>query len=152
MQTLQGVVNNLNHSTQISGGGRSSPVTTTHVATFELNGQPVTLHDRSSIILNNGDNVRVAGKRGKDGIFKAYAYRNSTKNVHGGSSGRLGIITGAIFLILPLIVCGITSIAPEYAAFNLIFCTLPITSFVAIFGGVLLFFALRQRAAWNAVA
>jgi hypothetical protein len=149
VETLQGTVKNLNRSTQVSGG-RSS-VQTANVTVFELAGQSVSLRDREAIVINEGDEMVVAGKRGRDGIFRAAAYNNLTRKVHGGSSGMSFIISGILLLISPILIYSISTVAPEYAAFSLLLCSLPFSLILAILGAVLLFFALRQRRAWKAV-
>jgi len=157
MQTLKGTVTNLNRSTHVSGGGRDSSVVTTNVAVFELLGQSITLRDRSSIIINDGDEMMIAGERGKDGIFKAYAYRNITRGIHGGSSGMAAIILAIAFLISPIFLCCCAIAIPllmrdnSGSSITALLCILPLSLIPVAGGGILLYFAIKQRQAWTAV-
>ncbi|KPV54628.1 hypothetical protein SE17_02600 [Kouleothrix aurantiaca] len=154
MQTLRGTVTNLNRSTQVSGGGQNSSVITTNVAVFELDGHPVTLRDREAIILKDGDEIIVSGQRGNDGVFKAFAYRNITKNVHGGNSGMVGIVSSIILLMLPVIGCmlaGMMNAVSSGSGISML-CLFPLFIVAPIVGAILLYYSIKQRRAWQAVA
>lgn len=102
METLQGTVSGIRHSTEVSGGDNST--STSHVAVFSVAGRSVELKLSESIVIDNGDDVLLAGNV-KRGLFKAMAYRNRTKGVDG--KGPV-----VIFWILGLIFCAVILLFP----------------------------------------
>ena len=99
MEKLRGVVNKVRFSTEVSGGENNT--STSHVAIFEIDKRPVELKLPRSIILDNGDEVLLAGKV-KKGLFKALAYKNLTNNVSGKGAVILHMLLGVIFTIVGL--------------------------------------------------
>ena len=97
METIRGTVSSIRHSTEVSGNDNT--VSTTQVAVFDLSGQPVELKLTESIVLNNGDEVIVAGKR-KRGLFRGLAYRNKTRRVDGKGPVLVYRIIGIVFCVL----------------------------------------------------
>ncbi|MEH8208091.1 hypothetical protein [Aeromonas veronii] len=96
MDILKGVVSKLRNTVEISGGGRDSGVTTTHVTIFHLDGQPVQLKSREAVLVDENDNVAVAGKV-NNGIFNAYAYINNTTGVSGNIGMGIHFFFGIVF-------------------------------------------------------
>ncbi len=92
MYTLEGVVSKLRSTIEISGGGRESSVTTTHVTVFLLDGQPVKIKSREAVLVNDSDYMTVAGKA-SNGVFNTYAYINNTTGV----SGNIGLAINYFF-------------------------------------------------------
>lgn len=93
MQTLQGIVNKIRFSTEISGNKETT--LTNHIAIFEIENMPIELKLPDSIILENGNEALVAGDI-KKGVFKATAYKNLTNNASG--KGRvISSMLGGIF-------------------------------------------------------
>lgn len=71
---LEGIVSNLDRTTQVSGGEMTS---TTHLSIFSLAGERVLLLTRMPAMIEDGDHLRVAGQSGQ-GQFTAIACRNLT--------------------------------------------------------------------------
>ncbi|MGL6260077.1 hypothetical protein [Vibrio sp. WXL210] len=99
MKILKGVVSKLRNTVEISGGGRDSSVSTTHVMIFQLDGQPVKIKSSEVVLIDESDNVAVAGKV-NDGVFHAYAYINNTTGVSGNIGMGIHYIFGLIFPIV----------------------------------------------------
>ncbi|EHE6926753.1 hypothetical protein [Vibrio cholerae] len=96
MDILKGVVSKLKSTIEISGGGRDSSVTTTHVTIFHLDGQPVKIKSREAVIVDNSDTMTVAGKV-RNGVFNAYAYINNTTGVSGNIGLAIHYFFGIVF-------------------------------------------------------
>jgi hypothetical protein len=97
MEILQGIVSKVRFSTEVSGNENST--STSHVAIFEINKTPIELKLPGSIILENGDEVLLAGKV-KKGLFRALAYKNMTNSVSGKGQVILHMLLGIIFTIV----------------------------------------------------
>lgn len=106
MNILQGTVNKVRFSTEVTGTDNS--ISTSQIAVFELDGKQVELKLPDSIIINNGDRVVVAGEL-KKGLFKALAYKNITNGVSGKRHVLLYYFIGIIFTVvgLPALFVGI---------------------------------------------
>jgi len=98
METIRGVVSKVRFSTEVSG---REHVTTSHVAVFEINKTQVELKLNESIIVDNGDEILLAGKINK-GLFKALAYNNLTNNVSGKGQVSLYMFLGIAFTLVGL--------------------------------------------------
>ncbi|MGD9169819.1 MAG: hypothetical protein PVI97_07125 [Candidatus Thiodiazotropha sp.] len=96
MEILKGIVSKLRNSVEISGGGSDSIVTTTHVTIFHLDGQPVKIKSREAVLVDESDNVAVAGKV-NEGVFNAYAYINNTTGVSGNIGMGIHYFFGVVF-------------------------------------------------------
>ncbi len=99
LQLYRGKVKNIRHSVEVSGSQNN--ISTSHVAVFELEGFMVELKLPDSIVINEGDEVKVAGKI-KRGLFKGLAYQNVTKQVLGKGPAVLYMFLGVIFAIVGL--------------------------------------------------
>lgn len=97
MDILFGTVADVRFSTEVSGTDKST--STKQIAIFQLGNNPVELKMPSSAIINNGDNIVVAGNI-KDGLFKALAYKNVKTLVKGKNDIILHYIRGSIFIII----------------------------------------------------
>ncbi|ODX60403.1 hypothetical protein [Vibrio parahaemolyticus] len=95
MDVLSGVVTKLRNSVEISGGDST---TTTHVTIFQIDGKPVKIKASEIVLVDENDQVTVAGKVSK-GVFNAYAYANNTTGVSGTSGKGMAYFFG---LALPL--------------------------------------------------
>lgn len=97
MDILLGTVADVRFSTEVSGTDNST--STKQIAIFQLGDRPVELKLPNSAIINNGDNIVVAGNT-KDGIFKALAYKNVKTLVKGKNNIILHYIRGGFFTII----------------------------------------------------
>lgn len=100
MEIIRGRAENVRHSTEVSGGKDS--ITTSQVAVFEISGQAVELKLNESIVVNNGDEVVVAGES-KRGLFRGLAYRNKTRRVDGKGPVVVYWIVGIVFCVVVLL-------------------------------------------------
>src|SRR5690554_3636365 len=94
MEKLQGIVEKIRFSTEVNGGKDSA--STNHVAVFEIANKPIELKLPDSIIIEDGDEVLLAGET-KKGLFKALAYKNLRNNVSGKGPVAVYMILGIIF-------------------------------------------------------
>lgn len=103
MKVLKGITSNIRNS--ISVEGTNSNVSTLQVSTFKIENQVVKLSSADPIIIEDGDDVILAGKIKKQ-IFNAYAYKNLSSGIDGNSPYLSLVFTGAVVLIfsLPLLI------------------------------------------------
>lgn len=94
VNTLRGTVSSARATTAISGGGDHSPVQTTHILLFKVDGRQVKLSSASPAMISDNDIVLLAGSE-KNGAFVAFAYRNETTGVIG-DAGKLGPVIGVL--------------------------------------------------------
>jgi hypothetical protein len=91
---LEGIVANLDRTTDVSGGGKTA-ATTTHVALFSLAGQRVLLRTRSPAMISNGDHLKIVGQH-SPGQFSALACKNLSTgwmtSPHAGSCAMISLI------------------------------------------------------------
>jgi hypothetical protein len=87
----RGTVTKLNSSINISGGENNSGITTRYHTTFLLDGVTVLFTSGAAPVINEGDQLMVAGSQ-QGRVLKAYAYRNLSMHVIGneGTWKRLG--------------------------------------------------------------
>jgi hypothetical protein len=108
MESRRGTVSKIRFSTEVTGsGGDNGSVSTSHIASFELDRRPVQLRAARPVILEDGDTVVVAGKT-KGGLFQADACFNETRGIFDHSPWVLHVAVGSIFLFVGLI--GIVSL------------------------------------------
>lgn len=85
MAVIQGVIANYQTATHVSGtsGGEvGGVVSSSHIASFQINGQIAQLRSGAPAGLVNGDTVRVTGALDSSGIFQVRYYFNSTRKCH----------------------------------------------------------------------
>lgn len=97
METLKGIAGKVRFSTEVEGMEDSTA--TRQIAVFEIDGKPVEIKLRESIMIDEGDSIRVAGKIQK-GIFKAYAYKNLTNGASGKGQVLMYMFMGLVFLMM----------------------------------------------------
>lgn len=73
---IEGVVADLDRTSQVSGGG-STNATTTQIAIFQLNTERVILKSKFPAMISNGDHLRLSGIKAQ-GQFTAIACKNLT--------------------------------------------------------------------------
>jgi hypothetical protein len=106
LNTIDGIVEDLERSTHVSGGSETS-TSTTHLAIFKIGDERIILSATTPPMISNGDQIKVAGES-KPGEFKAIACRNVTTNW---STPEVGKHNGCLIFILlatnllPLIFC-----------------------------------------------
>jgi hypothetical protein len=103
MEVVEGVVKNLRHSTNVSGGGSNSSVSTTNEATFEIKNRAITVRSVEALSIKEGDSIKVVGESNK-GMLNAFVYKNYRTDVSGGSGAGgnlfLSFITGGMMLFI----------------------------------------------------
>lgn len=85
MNVIQGVITDYQTVTHVTGrivGESGGSISSSHIATFQVDGQPVQLRGIAPAGLVNGDVIRVTGQRNNSGIFEARYYFNSTRKCH----------------------------------------------------------------------
>jgi len=85
MSVIQGVITDYQTVTHVTGhiaGEVGGSILSSHIATFQINGQTVQLRSAAPAGLGNGDVVRVTGQRNSNGIFEALYYLNTTRKCH----------------------------------------------------------------------
>ena len=98
MEVLKGIVSN-SQSTSSVEGGRRTTTRTWQIRTFLVNGRPATFTARFPIIVNDGDEIVVAGKASSRGL-KCRAYHNITNGTYGDAHGTAAIVLGLICLLV----------------------------------------------------
>ena len=71
---IDGIISNLDRTTQVSGGG-DTMATTTHISIFNVSAERVLLRSSNPAMIANGDQVKLVGVRGQ-GQFTAVACKN----------------------------------------------------------------------------
>lgn len=100
MQSIQGKVEKLIVGVEVSGSG--DQVTSTHVATLMLSNKAVRMEMPNAFLIAEGDQIKIAGAMGRDGVFKAYAYRNLDNQSRGHAAGLGALLGGVIFSVVGL--------------------------------------------------
>ena len=116
METREGTVSHLQNTVNVSGGGDNSRATTTYIAMFRLDGQPVQFRCGKPIPFADGDRLRVAGRRRAADLY-AYAARDLTTGAILNSGVWGNVIMAVILPLFGLLFCGIASMGlGKYAA------------------------------------
>lgn len=105
METIRGVASKVRNTIDVSGGGKDGHVTTTHICIFQLDGRTVKAKSSEPPIINDGDNVIVAGSS-SGGVFNAFAYRNITSQADGNEGYILMFLFGVIFPVASVMIFG----------------------------------------------
>lgn len=99
MQVINGKASKVRNTVQINGGGgNSNQVTTTHISLFQLDGRQVKLKSNEPPLIDEDDSVSVSGNI-SNGVFNAYAYKNSDTGASGDSGVLVMFIIGIAFPI-----------------------------------------------------
>ena len=108
MDVVKGIVKNSRHSTEVSmksryvnGRGYKTKGSTKQIAIFNVNNTPVEIRLAASIIINDGDEVIVAGSKSR-GVLTGFAYKNLTVRASGRSPVINHLIGGLFCLFLGL--------------------------------------------------
>ncbi len=97
MQVLSGVASQVRHTLEVrSLAGENSHVVTTHIGLLMLNGRQVRLKSGQPLLINEGDQIVVAGDEA-GGVFKGLAYRNLDTQVAGDEGWIAQSVAGAVF-------------------------------------------------------
>ncbi len=108
METLEGTVSHLQNTVSVSGGGNDTRSTTTYIALFRLDGQPVQFRCGKPIPFADGDRVKVAGRRRAADLY-AYAARDLTTGAILNAGVWGNVIMAMILPLFGLFFCGIAS-------------------------------------------
>ncbi|WP_333653447.1 hypothetical protein [Dissulfurispira sp.] len=100
METIRGVASKVRNTIDVSGG---DVTTTTHICIFQLDGRTVKVKSSEPPIINEGDNVIVAGNS-SGGVFYAFAYRNLTSHTEGNEGYFLMFLFGVIFPVASVMI------------------------------------------------
>ena len=106
---MEGTVSHLQNTISVSGGGNDTRATTTYIALFRLDGQPVQFRCGGPIPFADGDRLKVAGRRRATDLY-AYAARDLTTGAIMNSGVWGNIISAIILPLFGLFFCGIASL------------------------------------------
>ena len=107
METMEGTVSHLQNTISVSGGGNNQ-TSTTYIALFRLDGQPVRFNCGGPIPFADGDRLKVAGKRRAADLL-AYACRDATTGAVLSGGVWVNVIMAVVLLLFGLFFCGIAS-------------------------------------------
>jgi hypothetical protein len=93
MQIIQGRAEKLRVGVEVSSA--NDQVKSTHVATLMITGKAVRMEMPSAFHIAEGDQLKVAGLIGRDGVLKAYAYRNVDNGARGWAAS-FGMLLGGL--------------------------------------------------------
>lgn len=100
LEKRAGYARKVRFATEVSGsGGEHGSVSTSHIASFELDGLPVQVTAPRPVTLEEGDEVVIAGRL-KNGVFAGLASFNRTRGVLESQSWLLGMIIGVILVAI----------------------------------------------------
>ncbi|MFZ6690275.1 hypothetical protein [Undibacterium sp. SXout20W] len=102
MDRLKGHAASVRNTVSISGGNESE-VSTTHIAIFQIGDKQVTLKSKEPVLINEGNEVVLAGKN-KSGMFNALAYKNCVTGAEGNAGWFGRMLFGLFFPIVSVIV------------------------------------------------
>jgi uncharacterized YccA/Bax inhibitor family protein len=98
LETRNGRARRIRFTTEVSGsGGEHGTVSTSHIASFELEGCPVQVTANRPLTVEDGDEVVVSG-RAKDGVFVGIACFNRSRGVLDSQSWLPGMIIGMVLV------------------------------------------------------
>lgn len=114
MEIRQGQAQKVRFCTHTTG---TESVSTHHIAVFELDGVAVQMTAGRPLVLEDGDQVVVAGKN-KGGVLMGYACNNLSRKIVDRSGWTASLIVGLVFSIVGL---GgiINNVAPLYGAMTI---------------------------------
>jgi hypothetical protein len=147
LETLQGRVTHVRHTTHVSGNG--SRTTTRHIAIFEIGGVLVTYYGAAPVVIEQGDEVRVVGTPGEgERMLDALAYHNLTRDVVDDGMARPGCACITVWLAacavaVPLVVALLTGESPVTMAREVF----PVWVWIALAALVVLAVAADRRRA-----
>lgn len=100
MDIRRGTAKRIGTSAQVTGawGKDGGSVTTTYLATFELDGLIVQASASRPLTVADGDDIVVAGAM-DDGVFIAHACRNLTRGTLDYEAWWIGLFLGGVFII-----------------------------------------------------
>lgn len=99
MEILQGFARNVHYVNSDIDAPQGASAS--RIGIFELEGQAVHLKIHDGILIEQGDQVIVAGER-SGGFFKASAYHNTTKRVSGANFSILDLFLFVTFMLAGL--------------------------------------------------
>lgn len=131
MKILNGKAEKLRVGVEVSGS--DDQITSTHVATMVVSGKAVRMEMPSAFVISEGDELVMAGDLGRDGIVKAYAYRNVSNGARGCVAGFGTLIVGFIFTLVGICAAGAVLFALLGAISDDGWASLGIAAFASVF-------------------
>lgn len=85
MELVRGKAAKVRHTLQMGrgAGDRHSNVSTTHICLLQLQERTVSLHARHPLIVNEGDQLVVAGRNDRQGLLRGFAHANLSTGTRG---------------------------------------------------------------------
>ena len=103
---MEGTVSGLQNTVRVSGGGNNGQTSTTYVALFRLDGQPVQFRCWKPIPFADGDRLKVAGRRRAADLY-VYACRDLTTGAILNSGVWSNLIMAVVLPVFGLFFCGV---------------------------------------------
>jgi hypothetical protein len=101
MEIIEGRASRVKSTIDVSGGQEYTSVQTTHITLFQLGSRAVKVSSSDPVVINEGDEVLVAGvTRGE--AFDALAYRNLSTASEGDQGWLAALILGSMLGVLGL--------------------------------------------------
>ncbi len=101
METIRGAAEKIRNTVSVSGGGKDTNVTTSHISLFQINGKQIKVTSGEPVMIEEGDEVLLAGGE-KNGVFNAVAYRNITTGARGSTPYLSHLIIGIVFPVFSI--------------------------------------------------
>lgn len=101
MEIIEGRASRVTSTIDVGGGQDYVPVHTTHIALFQLGARAVKVSSSDPVVINDGDEVLVAGFA-RRGAFDALAYRNLSTSSEGDQGWLAVLILGSMLGVLGL--------------------------------------------------
>ena len=101
MEIIEGRASRVTRTIDVGGGLGDASVHTTHILLFQLGSHAVRLSSSDPVVINDGDEVLVAGFA-RRGAFDALAYRNVSTSSEGDQGWLAALILGTMLGVLGL--------------------------------------------------
>jgi hypothetical protein len=101
MEIIEGRASRVRSAIDVGGERDDASVHTTHITLFELGSRAVRVSSSDPVVINDGDEVRVAGVARSD-AFYALAYRNLSTSSEGDQGWLAALILGTMLGVLGL--------------------------------------------------
>ena len=101
MEILEGRASRVTRSIDVGSGHGDASVHTTHITLFQLGSRAVKVSSSDPVVINDGDDVLVAGIARRD-AFDALAYRNLSTSSEGDQGWLAALILGTMLGVLGL--------------------------------------------------
>ena len=103
METLEGRAIRVSSTIEVGGGQKYAPVSTTHLALFQLGSRMIRVSSDVPVMIGEGDQVLVVGVPHR-GALEALAYRNLSTSAEGDQGWLAALVLGIALGVIGLII------------------------------------------------